>query len=143
MIVHIVKLAVGADSVEDLAAWQTWQMQEAQKRRLPVRPVCGTRAWPKRKDDVLAGGSLFWVIKGAIMVRQRIVAIDEVTDEHGLRCGLFLDPELVRTEPRPKRAFQGWRYLEANEAPSDLGAISAGADLPDALRRELSDLGAW
>ena len=144
MRVHIVKLAVGADSVEDLQVWQDWQVKEARKRKAKPMPVCGTRAWPKRAADVLAGGSLYWVIKGSILVRQRIVEIGEVTDEHGLRCGLYLDPALVRTEPRAKRAFQGWRYLEPADAPADLDAVSGGEQgLPDDMRRQLAALGAW
>lgn len=143
MPVHIVKLAVGADTLEDLKAWQVWQITEAKKRKLRPLPVCGTRAWPKRKDEVLAGGSLYWVIKGIILVRQPIVAIDTVVDEHGERCGLFLDPGLVRTHPRPKRAFQGWRYLEAGDAPPDLSDAAGGDDLPEDVRRQLVALGAW
>jgi hypothetical protein len=142
MTIHIVKLCVGADSVEDLAAWQQWQMHEAKKAGLPPRPVCGTRAWPKQAEDVLDGGSLYWVIKSVIQVRQRIVAIDDVVDEHGPRCGLYLDPLLVRTNPAPKRPFQGWRYLKPSEAPGDLGA-TGGGDLPEELQRELVALGAW
>ncbi|MFZ4602241.1 MAG: DUF1489 family protein [Caulobacterales bacterium] len=143
--VHIVKLCVGAESIEDLEAWQARQVREAKRRRLPRQtPVCGTRAWPKRAADVLAGGSLYWVIKGAILVRQRIIAIDEVEDDHGLRCGLYLDAELVRTAPAPKRAFQGWRYLEPGDAPRDLDALrDAAGGLPDELRAELMALGAW
>ena len=98
---------------------------------------------PKRADEVLAGGSLYWVIKGVICVRQRIVAIDDVTDEHGLRCGLYLDADLVRTTPQPRRAFQGWRYLEDKDAPADLAALKAASGLPEALARELSTIGAW
>lgn len=138
MALHIVKLCVGADSIEDLAQWQAHQM------RLLGRPVCGTRAWPKRREEVLAGGSLYWIIKGQISVRQRIVEIAPVTDEHGERCGFYLDPELVRVSPAPRRAFQGWRYLEAEDAPPDLAAaMQAGAELPEALRRALVALGAW
>lgn len=144
-LVHVVKLCVGADSIEDLASWQAMQMKAARARRAPrIAPVCGTRAWPKRAQDILAGGSLYWVIKGVILVRQRIVAIDEVTDDHGQRCGFYLDPELVRTAPAPRRAFQGWRYLEPGDAPADLEALrNQGGDLPDALRAELMALGAW
>lgn len=141
--IHIVKLCVGADSVEDLAAWQVEQMKIAKRAKLPVRPVCGTRMWPKRVDEVLAGGSLYWVIKGVISVRQRIVAIDHVTDHHGERCGIFLDPHLQRTAPQPRRAFQGWRYLDPKDAPADLSEAQGGADLPEHLRRQLVELGAW
>jgi hypothetical protein len=143
MTIHIVKLCVGADSVEDLAEWQIGQMKRAKKAKKAPRPVCGTRMWPKRVEDVLAGGSLYWVIKGVISVRQRIVEIAEVRDDHGLRCGLYLDPHLQRTVPQPRRAFQGWRYLEPRDAPADLSAAQGGADLPDHLRRQLVELGAW
>jgi hypothetical protein len=105
--------------------------------------VCGTRQWPKRADDVLDGGSLYWVIKGVILVRQRIVEIADVTDDHGLRCGLYLDPELKRTAPQPRRAFQGWRYLEPKDAPADLDDLKGGGDLPEEIRRQLVELGAW
>jgi len=138
MTVHILKLCVGADTVEDLAEWQKQQIK-ARKR-----PVCGTRMWPKRVDDVLAGGSLYWVIKGVVLVRQKIIAIDHVTDNHGQRCGLYLDAELVRTSPQPRRAFQGWRYLEPKDAPADLSALKGGGkELPEHLRRQLVELGAW
>jgi hypothetical protein len=143
MTVHIVKLCVGAGSVEDLAEWQAWQMRERAARKLEPLPVCGTRAWPKRAEDVLAGGSLYWVIKGVIQVRQTIRRIDTVVDEHGERCGLYLDPALVRTAPAPKRAFQGWRYLEPADAPADLADLGAGEGLPEALQRELVAIGAW
>ena len=143
MTVHIVKLCVGADSVEDLAEWQIRQIRRAKKAKLAPRPVCGTRMWPRRTADVLAGGSLYWVIKGVISVRQRIVAIDHVTDDHGERCGLYLDAHLRRTVPQPRRAFQGWRYLEPKDAPADLTEAQGGSDLPDHLRRQLVELGAW
>ena len=110
---------------------------------LPPRPVCGTRSWPKRAAEVLAGGSLYWVIRGAILCRQRIVEIGPVTDEHGPRCGLYLDPDLIRTHPQPRRAFQGWRYLPTADAPADFQIGSAQGDLPDELRRKVSELGAW
>lgn len=139
MALHIMKLCVGADSVEDLAAWQIHQVTKLRRRT----PVCGTRMWPKRVDEVLAGGSLYWVIKGAVVVRQKIVAIDEVKDEHGLRCGLWLDPALVRTAPQPRRAFQGWRYLTPADAPPDMETRKGAGALPPELQAELVALGAW
>lgn len=143
MSIHIVKLAVGADSVEDIARWQIGQIKRAKAAGLKPRPVCGTRMWPKRVKDVLDGGSLYWVVKGVVSVRQRIVEIAEVRDDHGLRCGLYLDAHLHRTAPQPRRAFQGWRYLEPGDAPADLDDVEGGADLPEHLRRELIELGAW
>lgn len=143
MTVHILKLCVGAESVEDLAEWQIEQLKRARRAKQRLNPVCGTRMWPKRMEDVLAGGSLYWVIKGVVTVRQRIVAIDDVIDEHGQRCGLYLDAQLHRTVPQPRRAFQGWRYLEPKDAPADLGDLKGGADLPEELRLKLVELGAW
>jgi len=143
MTLHIVKLCVGAQRVEDLASWQQQQMRQARRLGLPPRPVCGTRAWPKQARAVLDGGSLYWVIKGVVAVRQRILDISPVTDEHGSRCGLYLDPELVLTDPAPKRAFQGWRYLKPEDAPKDMKDADGGADLPDDLRRALIALGDW
>lgn len=144
MTLHIVKLCVGADSVEDLAEWQIGQIKRAKKEKRKITaPVCGTRMWPKRVDEVLAGGSLYWVIKGVVVVRQRIIAIDDVTDDHGERCGLYLDAHLQRTVPQPRRAFQGWRYLDPKDAPADLSEAQGGADLPEHLRRQLVELGAW
>jgi hypothetical protein len=136
MTIHIIKLCVGADSVADLEDWQEKQI----KRR--GRPVCGTRMWPKRIDEVTAGGSLYWVIKGVVLVRQRIVEVSEVRDDHGLRCGLWLDAKLVRVSPQPRRAFQGWRYLEPKDAPPDLARRSRSS-LPEDLQRKLVELGAW
>jgi hypothetical protein len=144
MTVHLVKLAVGAETVDDLALWQAGQIKAARARKEKPRPVCGARAWPKRADALLAGGSLYWVIKGVILVRQTIVEIGPVTDAYGERCGFYLDAALVRTVPQPRRAFQGWRYLEPAEAPADLAAGAAGAgELPDDVRRQLVELGAW
>ena len=144
MTIHIVKLCVGADSIEDLAEWQVAQIKRARKAKAKiVAPVCGTRMWPKRVQDVLAGGSLYWVIKGVISVRQRIIAIDHVIDDHGRRCGLYLDAQLQRTAPQPRRAFQGVRYREPKDAPADLNEAQGGADLPEHLRRQLVELGAW
>lgn len=143
MVVHIVKLCVGADNIEDLALWQRSQMAEQTRLGLQPRPVCGTHARPKRKAGILAGGSLFWVIKGVILVRQRIVEIGNVVDERGARCGLYLDPHLVSTHPQPRRAFQGWRYLTPEDAPPDLVQATGACALPEPLRRALLDAGVW
>lgn len=100
-----------------------------------------TRMVPKRRDDVLDGGSLYWVIKGFTTVRQRLVDIRPCVDKEGVpRCHLVYDKDLVLVSPRPRRAFQGWRYLDANDAPPDL-AKGGGGELPDKLRRELAELG--
>ncbi|MCB1398288.1 MAG: DUF1489 domain-containing protein [Rhodobacter sp.] len=139
MTLHILKLCVGCESVEDL---EHWQRQRA--RDLPGGlPRHVTRMWPKRGDAVLDGGSIYWVIKGTVLVRQRILRLDPVEGEDGItRCALVLDPELVRTEPAPRRPFQGWRYLNAEDAPRDLPATRPGEEaLPPDLAEKLAEFG--
>ncbi len=137
--VNLVKLCVGAETIEDLAAWQ------ASRPALGPdgRPRHVTRMWPKREAQLLAGGSLYWVIKGAILVRQRIVALDEAVGADGvLRCALVLDPELRRTRAVPKKPFQGWRYLAPADAPPDLPAgREAEHALPPRLEAALAEIG--
>ena len=112
-----------------------------------ARPRCGlthtTRNRPRRADEVLAGGSLYWVIKGVIRARQPIIGLDDVSEQMGRKaCQIVLGPELVRVRTRPCRAFQGWRYLEAAKAPDDLPAGSDdGEDLPPTMQKELRALG--
>jgi hypothetical protein len=98
---------------------------------------------PKRGDELLDGGSIFWVIRGEIMCRERILAIRPFTDKDGIgRCKLVLDPKLVLVQPRPYRAFQGWRYLTDKDAPRDLDRAAPGAAaMPETMRRELRELG--
>ena len=139
MPLHILKLCVGCESVEDLADWQRERAAE-----LPDGlPRHVTRMWPKRADEVLAGGSLYWIVKGNILVRQRIVRLDPVDRGDGItRCALVFDPELVRTEPAPRRAFQGWRYLKSEDAPRDLPAARPGEEtLPPELAEALAEFG--
>ena len=141
MSVHLIKLCVGADTVDDLAAWRDARIAEAKRARRPLLTSHVTRMRPKRAEEILAGGSLYWVIKGLIQVRQRVVRIDDVEETPGYRrCRLGLDPELVLTETVPRRAFQGWRYLKPEDAPRDAPKAQAG-DAPPALRAELADLG--
>lgn len=130
---HLLKLCVGVPSVEALAA-----------RRPPTGPAwrISTRQTPKRSAELLGGGSLFWVFKGHILCRQRILAF-EASDAAGRQmCDILLHPDLVRVEPAPRKPFQGWRYLAADEAPRDLEAGTA-AELPPHLIRELREIGAW
>ena len=104
--INLVKLCVGADAIEDLADWQA-------RRKLldpAYRPRQVTRMWPKRRDEILNGGSLYWVFKGVILARQRIIDLEEVPGEDGiLRCGIVFDPQIIRTRAAPRRPFQGWR----------------------------------
>lgn len=136
MTVHIVKLCVGCDSVEELAEWQ--------RRRLALghELVHVTRQTPRR-DGVGPDSSLYWVIGGFIRARQRLLALKEVRGADGvLRCGFALDAALVPTEPAPRRPFQGWRYLPAADAPKDLDAADrdASGGMPPAMRAALMEL---
>jgi len=144
MTVHLVKLCVGCDSVDDLAAWQ--KQRRAELKRAKRRPELYHRTFqtPKRRDELVDGGSLYWVVKGVILVRQRIFDLREGTKDDGSPCCLImLRNELVPVRPAPRRAFQGWRYLEPDDAPPDLkGAAGGGiAAMPPKMRRELADLG--
>ncbi len=101
-----------------------------------------TRNFPKRAEELADSGSIYWVITGTILLRQRVLAVERATERDGSPCAaLILDPALVPVEPRPMRAFQGWRYLNPQDAPADLTAASTSADMPEALRRQLAALG--
>ncbi|MBA3909193.1 MAG: DUF1489 domain-containing protein [Rhodobacter sp.] len=137
--VNLLKLCVGTDSVEDLTDWQ-----DTQRGRWPEgRAVHVTRMWPKREAEVLNGGSLYWVIKGVILVRQRIVGLEQIDLGDGIsRCALVLDAAVIRTEAAPRRPFQGWRYLDPKDTPRDLPQGRAKDDpLPPALAQALADIG--
>jgi hypothetical protein len=143
MTLHLIKLCVGADSLDDLRQWMAARMRETEKRSGPLRHAHVTRMAPKRAAEILDGGSLYWVIKGLIAARQRIVGIEPFMDSDGIgRCKVWLDGAVVPVAPRPMRAFQGWRYYEAKDAPPDLDQAQAGvAAMPEALRRQLAGLG--
>ena len=145
MTLHLVKLCVGCESIEDLASWQAERLRQRRKAG-EKRPRLFHRTFqmPKRRAELLAGGSLYWVIKGLVQVRQPLLDIAEGTKEDGTPCCLLvLKNELVAVRPVPRRAFQGWRYLTHDEAPGDLGRRSAaGLDaMPPKLRKDLADLG--
>lgn len=141
--IHLVKLCVGAESVDDLAVWQKHVVSERKRVHLPPFPTHETRQTPKRADELVKGGSLYWVIKGTILVRQEIVAVNTLDDHLGKSfCELVLDPELVLTEPQGRKAFQGWRYLTPADAPKDLKS-SAAKDVPPELGIALKEAGVW
>ena len=137
MTLHLIKLAARATGVDDLVNWQTY-----------VRETHGelfhtTRMMPKRVNELLDDGSIYWVIKRKIRVRQSILDIQPFTDEAGIkRCHIFLDPELIATRQQARRPFQGWRYLPTTDAPEDMPMAAEGDDeLPEHLKAELMALG--
>ena len=144
MTVHLVKLCVGAETVEDLARWQDGRIAARKSAGLTPHLVHQTYQMPKRRDDLLDGGSLYWVIKGVILVRQRIVDLAEGTKDDGSACCLIgLDRALVPVRPTPRRPFQGWRYLDPADVPPDATGTGGSdiADMPAKMRRELAQLG--
>jgi hypothetical protein len=141
MALHICKLCVGADGIEDLQAWQDQLCALREAEGLPPAPWHDTRMFPKRAEDVLAGGSIYWVIRKRILVRQKITGLEIIRDEEGRSaCRMHLDRRLVRTQPRSRRPFQGWRYLEPGAAPPDLDGASPAlsADLETALKEAMA-----
>lgn len=134
----MIKLCVGAETIGDLAAWQQRLVQTYPK------PVHHTRMSPKRREELLSGGSIYWVIKKVIRVRQRILDIRTIDDSAGKPiCELVFDPELVPVLPRRKRPFQGWRYLKVGDAPPDLEPGRKPSDLPIGLDEALKDALVW
>jgi hypothetical protein len=143
MALNLIKLCVGADSVRDLEDWIKEKLREKRKRGEKPEHIHRTRMVPKRAAELKDGGSLYWVIRGEVMCRQRIRDVRPFRDKDGIgRCGVVLEPKVVLVAPRPYRAFQGWRYLESKEAPRDLEKSAPGATaMPEKMRRELRELG--
>lgn len=143
MPLHLVKLCVGSDSIADLADWQRERMRALRAAGQKPRVYHRTFQTPKRHQELLDGGSLYWVIRGMIEVRQAITGLGEGTKDDGSPCCLiYLDKKLVPVRPVPRRAFQGWRYLAADDAPSDLGeGRGALGAMPERMRRDLCELG--
>ena len=137
MALHIIKLCVGAESIADLEDWV------AERVRCAGEHIHTTRMMPKRREEVLAGGSLFWVIRGVLTCRQPILDLRPVRDKDGIsRCDILLARQVVPVHPRPRGPFQGWRYFDPAEAPPDLDAEGpADQGLPVELQRELRVIG--
>lgn len=133
---HMMKLCVGAPHPESLERWQAERFGGG-----PAEHI--TRMWPKRAEELLAGGSIFWVFKGTMLARQRILDLQQRAGPDGItRCALILDREVIRVSAVPRRAFQGWRYLTPADAPPDLPAgRAAESPLPPKLARELAEMG--
>src|ERR1700761_3241437 len=138
---HLIKLCVGVDSLEELAGWQKKRLAEKKKKGQKPELIHITRQTPKRADELLNGGSLYWVIKGQIAARQKLLAWRPMTHDGVPHCGLVYDKKLVPLLRRARSAFQGWRYLDPKDAPSDVALTKGGKGLPEALQQELAALG--
>jgi hypothetical protein len=144
MALHLIKLCVGCDSIEELSTWQAERLRLMKRDGVKPELLHRTFQTPKRRDELLDGGSLYWVIKGIVQARQGLVDIREGTKDDGTPCALLiLDKRLIPVRPVPRRAFQGWRYLSTDEAPADIigGKADGLAAMPPKLRKELAELG--
>ena len=141
MTLHLIKLCVGVETLEELAQWQAKRLLDLKKKKKPLELVHVTRQTPKRADELLDGGSLYWVIRGQIAARQPLIALRKTTKNGVPHCGIVYEPKLVATARRSHRPFQGWRYLNAADAPPDARDLKGGKGLPEKLKAELAELG--
>ena len=135
MALHLIKLCVGCDTVDELQAWHAARGSKDWRVH--------TRQTPKRADELIDGGSLYRVFKGSVLCRQAVLDVVTVGEGQAKRCEIVLSPDLVRVAPAVRRPFQGWRYLKPDEAPVDLSTGDGGVDAPIELEMRLRELGAW
>ncbi len=142
MVLHLVKLCVGCDTIADLEEWIEETRLAHRRMGRVYEQTHTTRMFPKRIGENPEGASLYWVIKSRIVCRQRLMAVRPFKDADGIgRCHLVLEPVVRPVRPRPMSPFQGWRYLAAADAPPDLSDLGAEPEMPEELRRELAGLG--
>ena len=141
---HLQKLSVGSRSIQTLANWQKTTVARRVARGASAHHEHVTRMHPRRTEEVLAGGSIYWVIKGMMRCRNPIVALEETTKQGRRACRIVMEPGPIAVVPTPRRAFQGWRYLQVTDAPPDLsGPLGEGDELPPRLMKKLVELGVW
>ena len=139
---HLIKLSVGVATLEELESYRSerahwWGLDYGEDVH-----VHRTRTMPKRRGEIEGQGSIYWVISGVIRARQPILRLAEAVDKDGIpRCDIIMAPDMVRVTPRPRQAFQGWRYLDPKDAPPDLSAAGFAEDGSEELALELSRLG--
>ena len=138
---HILRTAYQINSLHELYEIQLNFRTVVYGKNKAVQAT--TRRKPKRAEEIKQGGSVYWIIKNQIQARQEVLDIDFVESDYEKDyCRIFLNPEIIRTKPQPKRSIQGWRYLKEENAPEDLGAFDPNADeLPNEMLEELKDLG--
>ena len=139
---HLIKLCVGASTVDDLARWIELRMAQMTAAGIVPHQFHTTRQMPKAREDILAGGSLYWVVAGFIQCRQRVIDLVAVEGEDGIRrCNIILEPKIQLVRPAPRRPFQGWRYLKHHDAPEDIQYYQGDGDMPPDMQKELIELG--
>lgn len=141
MTIHLIKLSVGPESLADLERWQAARLKEKKRKGQKPEIMHVTRNTPRRAEEVLNGGSIYWVIKGWICARQKLLELRPLVRDGVPHCGLVYDPTMIRVEPRPHRAFQGWRYFDPKDAPPDMRKRKGSDEMPEQMRRELIALG--
>lgn len=141
MSVNLVKLCVGCSSIEGLKEWVEHKaLSSTDQKRQEIYHI--TRMYPKREKELLNEGSLYWIIKGLLCCRQKIISLTSIRDEEGItRCRIGLKPEVVSVQTRSYRPFQGWRYLDGTATPPDISHFEGDDPLPEKLRNELQSLG--
>ena len=139
MTLHLIKLAVGIEDLDHL------ERRQKQTRNTEGNFRHRTRMMPRREGDVLDGGSMYWVVRGMILLRQPILSLAQDVDDHGRTlCVIELQPCQIPVQPRAQRPFQGWRYLKPDAAPPDVvagGRIFVDPQMPQSMRIELARLG--
>jgi hypothetical protein len=136
MALHMLKLCVGVSEIEELESW----VKDCRAGRDTLDHT--TRMFPKRRDEILKGGSLYWVIRGMILCRLPIADLEAVTGADGIeRCRIVFEQKIIPVRPAPRRAFQGWRYLEEADAPPDLPKTARAEGMSEKMRRDLAELG--
>ena len=141
---NLQKLSVGSVSIESLQKWQNTMVARRKAAGLVPCHEHVTRMFPKQKEALLDGGSIYWVIKGQILCRNKIIGLEETRNGQGLKaCSILMEPQLIPVQPAPRRAFQGWRYLKPEDAPKDLVGVGEAEDLPRELMVKLVNIGAW
>ncbi|OUX43509.1 hypothetical protein CBE37_02070 [bacterium TMED277] len=142
--VNLVKIAVGVTTVEELILRQTEFLKKINDKNFPYF-YHSTRMMPKKYEDIISNGSLYWVIKGAICARQKVLDIVKFEDTDGKkRCKIFLAPEIKKTKPVRKRPFQGWRYLKKHITPQDLNEpikTTFDSNIPLDVQKQLLEMG--
>jgi hypothetical protein len=141
MTLNLIKLCVGADSVADLADWQKQRLKERKAKGQSRELIHITRHMPKRAEELLDGGSLYWVIKGYVAARQKLLDLRTTKYQGTTHCALVYHPDLILVRPRAHRPFQGWRYFAGSDAPPDMAKVKGAAKLPEKLQNELAELG--
>lgn len=141
MALHLIKLSVGSESFEHMKSWQKQRLKNMKAAGQTPELIHPTRHTPKRADELLDGGSIYWVVKGWIVGRQKLLELREL-EEGGMKgCGIVYDKKLIPVRLRAHRPFQGWRYLNGKDAPEDRAIGEGDDDMPDSLRKELTALG--